>query len=125
MAEETQTAKPVEYTGRSAALRKTIWIAAEDLDDVGEVTKTINRVVRFPSVCWPGGRQSENVPALEFEGKDGEMRYFHLNAESRKVLEGHSRKAADWKGLKVTLYVKTGIRGGNGTGRGVRIRLAQ
>lgn len=122
MSETAKTSEPVEFKGNAGILRTTIWISKDDFDDGQVIQMTIKKVVRFSIVVWQRGRQSRAVPAIEFEGTD---RFKHLDAESRDVLrEAFGNQTVKWKGKKVELYVRDGLTGGDGTGRGVRVRPA-
>lgn len=119
---ETKTSEPVEFNGNAGILRETIWIAKDDFDDGQVFQMTIKRVVRFQDVVRKKGRVDHVVPAIEFEETD---KFKQLDAESRDVLrEVFGNQTGKWSGRKVELYVRDGLTGGDGTGRGVRVRPA-
>ena len=121
MPETAKTSEPVEFDGNAATLRNTIWIAKEDFYPDQVIVLTIKKVVRFKDVIWRGGRKADGlVPAFEFEGTD---RYTAWDAESRdSMIAAFGLKTSEWKGKKVELYVRDGLTGGDGTGKGVRVR---
>ena len=119
MSEQVQTSEPKEFLGNAGSLRTTIWIAKDDFEPGQKLVLTIARVVKFKTVVWPGGRAGHDVPAVQFSGTD---RCKHLDAESRNsLIAAFGNQTGDWKGKQVVVFVKSGIKGGDNSGKGVRI----
>lgn len=109
------------YEGRTAAMRSSPWLASEDLDGLGDVEVTIEAVYQHKDAVMQDGRKQPKLFAVKFTGKE---RQLVLNATNRKTLAarfGSDCKA--WKGQKVFLCVKDGVRNpAGGTTKGIRIK---
>jgi hypothetical protein len=117
--------KSEPYSGPVSAMRNSAWLAAEDLDGIGEVEVTIESVYRHEDAVMEGGRIEKCMWALKFVGRDKQM---ILNATNRKALvASFSAKTSEWAGKKVKLYVADGIKKPGGrrgeTTKGLRIRV--
>lgn len=109
------------YEGRTAAMRTSPWLASEDLDGLGEVEVTIEAVYLHKDAVMQDGRKQPKLYAVKFLNKE---RQLVLNATNRKTLVGHfGSDTKAWKGQKVALYVKDGVRNpAGGTTKGIRIK---
>lgn len=109
------------YEGRTAAMRTSPWLASEDLDGLGEVEVTIESVFEHKDAVMQDGRKQPKLFAVKFVGKE---RQLVLNATNRKTLAGKfGANCKAWKGQKVLLYVKDGVRNpAGGTTKGIRIK---
>lgn len=111
-----------EYTGRTAAMRTSPWLASEDLDGLGDVEVIIEAVYSHKDAVMQDGRKQPKLFAVKFVGKE---RQLVLNATNRKTIVaefGSDVKA--WKDKKVKLYVKDGVRSpSGGTTKGIRVKI--
>lgn len=109
-----------EYTGRTSAMRTSQWLASEDLDGLGEVEVVIESVHVHKDVQFDAGRKQPKVYAVKFVGKDRQM---ILNATNRKaIVSKYGTDVKLWKGQKVKLFVKDGVRSpSGGTTKGIRV----
>lgn len=101
-----------DYQGAVSSMRESPWLASEDLEDQNgsgyrEVVVTIKAVKEIADAQFKGGRSKKKCYALEFEGKE---RWLVLNGVNRETCkEMFGRKAADWIGKRLMLYVKTDV----------------
>jgi hypothetical protein len=109
------------FEGRTSAMRTSPWLASEDLDGLGEVPVTIESVFQHKDAIMQDGRKQPKLFAVKFEGKD---RQLVLNATNRKTLAAaFGSDCRAWKGKKILLYVKDGVRNpAGGTTKGIRIK---
>lgn len=109
------------YEGRTASMRTSPWLASEDLDGLGDVEVTIESVFQHKDAVMQDGRKQPKLFAVKFVGKE---RQLVLNATNRKTLAGKfGTDCKAWKGQKVLLYVKDGVRNpAGGTTKGIRIK---
>lgn len=102
-------------------MRSSPWLASEDLDGLGEVEVSIESVFLHKDAVMQDGRKQPKLFAVKFVGKD---RQLVLNATNRKTIAakfGTDTKL--WKGQKILLYVKDGVRSpSGGTTKGIRIK---
>jgi len=110
-----------EFTGKASEMRKSDWLASEDLEDRGgSVIVTIEQCQRHLNVEFEAGRTEKKVYTLKFVKAEKEL---VLNATNRKTLtELFGRDVKDWKGKKVELFVQSGIKLMGKTVNGIRIR---
>jgi hypothetical protein len=110
------------FEGRAADMRKSPWLASEDLDGAKkDVLVTIEDVMRHENATFDEGRTEPRVFSLKFAGKEKQM---ILNATNRKVLaRAFGMKTANWRGQTVALYVDPRVRFGGKTVKGLRIRI--
>ena len=98
------------------------WLAAEDLDGVGDVKVTIEGVYKRTNVAAQDGRKEPTVFTMRFSGKQKEM-WLKTAANRRKLVEKFGTNVKDWVGKEITLYVEDGVRSPKGgTTKGIRIR---
>ena len=101
-----------DYKGAASTMRDSPWLSSEDLEnpngnDYLQVVVTIKSVKEIADAQFKGGRTKKKCYALEFEGKE---RWLVLNGVNRETCkEMFGRKAADWIGKRLTLYVKTDV----------------
>jgi hypothetical protein len=109
------------YTGRTAAMRTSPWLASEDLEGLGEVEVTIETTFQHSNVTMQDGRKQPKLFSVKFVGKE---RKLVLNATNRKmIVSKFGGNCADWAGKKVMLYVKDGVKNpSGGTTKGIRIK---
>lgn len=114
---------PEKFEGRAAVLRVSPWLAAEDLDGLGDIKVTIEAVHARSGVTLQDGRKEPGkLYSLKFKGKDREL--ILKTAENRRNLTGKfgvDTKA--WIDKEITIYCKDGVRSPKGgTTKGIRIR---
>ena len=109
------------FEGRTAVMRTSPWLASEDLDGLGEVEVTIEAVFQHKDAVMQDGRKQPKLFAVKFVGKE---RQLVLNNTNRKTLAGRfGTDTKAWKGQKVQIYVKDGVRSpSGGTTKGIRIK---
>ena len=127
MADQKNIVPPKDYQGPVSAMRESPWLSSEDLEDPNckgwrEVVVTISGVKEIVDAQFKGGRTKAKCYALVFAGKDRWLVLNGVNRETCKELFG--RRAADWIGKQITLYVKPDVRLGKQTGPGIRIKPA-
>lgn len=112
----------IPYTGRSAAMRTSPWLAVENLDGLGDIKVTIEGVYQHTKVRMMDGKEQAKLFTLKFVGKELEM---PLNATNRKTLVNKFGTAVkDWFGKEVVLYVQSGVKNpaGGAPTKGIRIK---
>ena len=116
-----------QYEGPVSAMRESPWLSSEDLEDpkgAGYLSArvTIEAVKEIADATFKQGRSKKKCYALQFVGK---ARMLVLNGVNREVLkEMFGRRAEDWKGKEILLWVKTDVRLGKLTVPGIRIKPA-
>lgn len=109
-----------EFIGRSAEMRVSPWLAAEDIDGLGDVKVTIAKVRKHANVEFEQGRKKEVAYSLGFEGKQRELL---LNSTNRKTITAmFGPEIKDWKGKSITLYIDPNVKLKGQTVKGIRIR---
>jgi endo-1,4-beta-mannosidase len=112
--------KTEPFDGRASEMRKSTWLASEDLAGLGDVEVEILRVHRNHDVEFEAGRKEKVVYSLEFKGAN---RQLVLNSANRKRLAGlFGSDVKAWSGKKVKLYVDTNVKLMGKTTSGIRIR---
>jgi hypothetical protein len=111
-----------KFEGRSALMRTSPWLAAENLDGLPDQTCEIEDVLLYKNVSMQDGRKKPQVFALKFKNKDMQL---VLNATNRKrlvMLFGTITK--EWRGKSVKLYVDDNVKNPSGGAptKGIRIR---
>ena len=111
-----------QFTGRTAAMRVSPWLASEDLDGLGDVPVEIEAVYLHRDAVMQDGRKQPTLYAVKFKGKERQM---VLNATNRKTLAAaFSANVKEWSGKKIMLYVKDGVRNpAGGTTKGIRVKV--
>ena len=113
--------QPTEFDGRCAVMRKSPWLASEDIDGLGDVPATISHVFRYDNVEFEAGRKEKAVFAIAFDGKD---RQLVLNGVNRRTLrDAFGATVSDWKGKKIKLYVDNKVRMMGKQTKGIRIKI--
>ena len=108
-----------EYSGPSGAMSDSPWLASEDIDVGQDVEVQIETVLRVEDAVFDAGRK-EDIFALQFVGK---KKLMVLNATNRKaIVKMFGSITADWRGKKISLYIRDGIRMGKEVKRGIRVR---
>jgi len=116
-----------QYSGPVSAMRDSPWLASEDLEDPAgngyrEAVVTIETVMEIKDAQFKGGRSKPKGYALKFEGKE---RMLYLNGVNRETLkEMFGRRAADWIGQKIKLYVKPDVQLMGKKVPGIRVKQA-
>lgn len=110
-----------KFEGRTAVMRKSEWLSAEDLDGAGDVKVEIEGVFLHKNVPMDGGRKEPKLFSLKFKDKE---RQLIINASNRKTLFGlFGADTKQWPGKAITIYVKDGVKAvGGGTTKGIRIK---
>lgn len=112
--------KSEEFIGRSAEMRVSPWLAAEDIDGLGDVKVTIAKVRKHEDVEFEQGRKVKVAYSLQFDGKQREL---VLNATNRKaVMAMFGTVTTGWLGKQITLYVDPNVKLKGQTVKGIRIR---
>ena len=115
----SETATPFE--GRTGAMRSSPWLAAENLDGLGDIKCVIEGVFMHTKVRMQDGKEQAKIFTLKFVGKDMEL---VLNATNRKTLA--SKFGVDtkqWKGKEIILFVQDGVKcPSGGKCKGIRIK---
>jgi hypothetical protein len=110
------------FDGRSAAMRKSQWLAVENIDGIPDgVAVEIEDVLMHKNVEMDAGRKEPKLFSLKFKGKELQL---VLNATNRKKLVEHfGVMTKDWRGKSITLYVQDGVRcPSGGKTKGIRIK---
>ena len=116
-----------QFSGKVSEMRDSPWLASEDLEDANssgyvEATVTIDRVMEITDAQFKGGRSKKKCYAIQFVGK---ARMLVLNGVNRETLkEMWGRKATDWIGKQIVLYVKPDVLLMGKKVPGIRIRPA-
>ena len=112
-----------EFTGKVSEMRKSDWLASEDIEDRGgSIVVVIAKCEKHENVEFEAGRTEKVVYTVRFEKATKEL---VLNATNRKTLaELFGRDVSAWKGQKVELYVQSGIKLMGKLVNGIRIRKA-
>lgn len=116
-----------EYSGPVAAMRDSPWLASEDLempDGKGyrDAVVTIDTVLEVRDVQFKGGRKKAKGYALQFHGKERRLFLNGVNRETLKEMFG--RRATDWIGKAITLYVKPDVMLAGKKVPGIRVKPA-
>ena len=100
------------FSGRVAEMRDSPWLSSEDLEDPAgngyiEAHVTIEKVLEITDAQFKGGRSKKRGFALQFAGKS---RMLYLNGVNRETLkEMFGRRASDFVGKSIVLYVKPDV----------------
>jgi hypothetical protein len=115
----SNTATPFE--GRTGAMRTSPWLAAENLDGLGDIKCVIEGVFKHSKVRMQDGKEQAQIFTLKFVGKEMEL---VLNATNRKTLAAKfGVNVVDWKGKEIVLYVQDGVKcPSGGKCKGIRIK---
>jgi len=112
-----------KFEGRASQMRESQWLAAEDLEGLGEVEVTIKQVNLHQNVQVEGQPKRDRVYTLEFDGRHKEM---WINATNRKVLKMmYGDDVNAWSGKTITFYAQDGIRVGKTTKAGIRVKFVK
>lgn len=109
-----------EFAGHSSEMRAdSPWLASEDLMGKGDVECVIASVFFHKGAEFDEGRK-EDVFTVSFEGKKKQL---VLNSTNRRsIVAKYGPNTQDWRGKKIVLYCKTGIKCYGETRTGIRIR---
>lgn len=112
--------KSEPYNGPVSAMRKSQYLASEDIDGLGEIEVEIEGVWRDTDVQMADGRKEKELYTLKFKGRDKRM---CLNATNIKTLSrAFGADIKKWTGQKVKLYIQDGVRAFGGETRGLRVK---
>ena len=101
-------------------MRDSTWLAAEDIEGLGDITLTIEKVHIRKNVEFEFGRKTPVVYSLKFKGKSREL---IMNTSKRNVIQDLYGVGTDaWVGKDVTLYVDDRIKLAGKMVKGIRIR---
>lgn len=116
--------KSEPFEGRASVMRESPWLAATDLDGLGDVKVVIEKCYRHTNPVQDlsrGGKKEKHCYALKFIGKE---RQLWLNASHRKALTAmFGGNAKDWQGKQVVLYTEHNIKAFGELVDGIRIRI--
>jgi len=111
--------RTTEFDGRAGEMRESPWLASEDIEGVGDVTVTIEKVYKHMQAEFDSGRKKD-VHAIKFKGSDKQL---VLNASNRKtIVKLYGTKITDWYGKQITLYMIRNVKVGRELKNGIRIR---
>lgn len=114
--------KSEKFEGTVSQMKKSPWLASEDLEGLNEVEVTIEDVFKHDGVKFEEGRVEDGVFALKFKGHDKQM---VLNNTNRKTLSrAFGANTKDWRSKKVKLFVLSGIKAFGKTTTGLRLKVA-
>ena len=122
MDSNAESAGPTEECdGRTSQMRiGSPWLAAEDLEGLGDVKVTIKRITHHRKAVFQNGKEQE-VYAIEFEGAYKRM---VLNTTNRKMIkEMYGPNVSEWKGKELCLYHDKNVRYMGEISGGIRVRL--
>ena len=109
-----------KFTGRASEMKKSDWLAVEDIEDIAPVSMTIKCVYLHHNVEFEKGRKEPKVYSLAFESAHKQL---VLNASNRKVLQkAFGNDAKKWTGKPVSLTVQPLPREFQGHTHGIRIQ---
>jgi hypothetical protein len=112
--------KSEPYTGPVSAMRKSPYLASDDISDAGEIEVVIEGVFRDTDVEMEGGRTEKELFTLKFVGQPKRM---VLNATNVKTLSrSFGSKIENWKGKKLKLFVQTGVKAFGKITTGLRVK---
>jgi len=109
------------FTGTTAQMKKSPWLASEDLAGLSSPELVIDGVYRNTDVEMEGGRKEKELFSIAFKGASKQM---ILNATNRRALS-HSFGAdtKKWIGQKVKLYVQDNVKLAGKIVSGLRIAV--
>ncbi len=115
--------KSEEFEGNTSEMRKSLWLAVEDMLGFSEVPVTIEGVERHEDVVFDQGRKVDVVFGVKFAGTTKQL---VLNATNRKTLARmFGTNVKRWKEQKVYLYVDTKVKFQGKLTNGIRIKEAK
>lgn len=113
--------KSEPYNGPVSAMRKSEYLASEDIDGLGEIEAEIEGVWKDTDVQMADGRKEKELFTLKFKGRDKRM---CLNATNIKTLSrAFGADIKKWTGQKVKLYIQDGVKAFGSTTRGLRVKV--
>lgn len=113
--------KSEPYNGPISAMRKSPFLASEDIDGLGDIDAEIEGVYRDTDVQMADGRKEKEIYTLKFKGRDKRM---CLNATNIKTLSrAFGADIKKWVGQKVKLYIQDGVKAFGSTTRGLRVKV--
>lgn len=112
--------KSEPYNGPVSAMRKSEYLASEDIDGLGEIEAEIEGVWKDTDVQMADGRKEKELFTLKFKGRDKRM---CLNATNIKTLSrAFGADIKKWANQKVKLYIQDGVKAFGSTTRGLRVK---
>ena len=127
MATEQPKPEAKEFTGTSAQMRDSEFLASEDFivpdkDGYAQVTVTIEKVMERRNLTFADGRKKPRAYTLKLVGKDRELLINATNREMLKKLFGMDSKK--WIGQRIILWVDPTVKMKGETKPGIRIKPA-
>lgn len=93
-----------DWQGRAELLHPSEYIRAADIEEAGKaVNLTIKRVEKNATLTMQGG-QTDLKPVVHFEETNKKLVLNKTN--TRRIMEWHGPKVADWKGKKIGLITE-------------------
>jgi hypothetical protein len=93
-----------DWQGNAELLHPSEYIRAADIEDAGKpVTLTIDRVEKNAKLTMAGGKV-DLKPVVHFAETNRKLVLNKTN--TKRVMELHGKKVADWKGKKITLITE-------------------
>ncbi len=109
------------FTGTTAQMKKSPWLASEDLAGLSSPELVIDGVYRNTDVEMEGGRKEKELFSIAFKGASKQM---ILNATNRRALSrSFGADTKKWIGQKVKLYVQDNVKMGGKIVCGLRIAV--
>jgi hypothetical protein len=111
-----------KFEGRSAEMKKdSPWLAAEDIEGLGDVVVEIEHVYKHTDVEFEAGRKEKAIYSMAF--KNGRKQLI-LNSTNRVMCKDHfGSDVKNWIGKKITLYIQEGVKLKGKLVKGIRIRI--
>jgi hypothetical protein len=102
-------------------MRKSEFLACEDIEGLGDVAVVIEKVLRVKDAAVQDGRKLDGY-TIKFQGKDKMM---VVNSTNAKVLtRAFGVDTKKWPGQSVKIYIQDGVRNPKGgTTRGLRVKV--
>ncbi len=109
------------FTGTTAQMKKSPWLASEDLAGLSSPELVIDGVYRNTDVEMEGGRKEKELFSIAFKGASKQM---ILNATNRRALStSFGADTRQWIGKRVKLYVQDNVKMGGKLVCGLRIAV--
>ena len=112
--------KSTEFTGTTAQMKTSPWLASEDLLGLPSPEMEIASVVRNNDVPMDGGRKEKELFSIAFKGASKQL---ILNATNRRTLsQAYGASTKNWIGKRVAIYVQEDVKMAGKTVSGLRLR---
>lgn len=110
-----------EYTGSSSAMRKSEFLACEDIEGLGDVAVVIEKVLKIRDAAVQDGKKLDGF-TIKFKGKDKMMVVNSTNAKTLTRAFGVDTKK--WIDKGALIFIQDNVRSPKGgLTRGLRIKV--